>query len=374
LAQVLLAAFWAEPTIRHKQRYNGCVTIAGCDRKSLSVPFFFRPPTGLCYETGMNGIAQRFMQILACQPVQPALVRWLGACALFVLALSARFWLGALHGANPALTFYPAIFVAAVLFGLKEAFLILALAVTVGSYVFLAPGMYLQPIGWLIVGGLNIAIIGGLKSLAAQLGAANERQRVLFQELQHRVANTLQSVVGTIELAKRRINSAPDVAAQLLDDTSQRLAASADVHRRLHDPALFHRGLESILKDAVATVVDGLTVNVTFDIEPFDLTFDQMSTLTMLVIETTNNAQKHVFRRGHGSGLLVSLHVLGSGIARLVVKDDGPGQSEVSDALRAETGLGLQIVEGLVKQIQGALRIDTKYGTQITVEFPMVRR
>ena len=138
---------------------------------------------------------------------------------------------------------------AAVLLGWKDALVILALSVTAGAYLFLPSGMYLLPIAWLFVGGLNIAIIAGLKSLAEQLAASNERQRLLFQELQHRVANTLQSVVGTVEIAKKRINTAPAEAARLLDDTSQRLSASAEVHRRLHDPALFDRGLEGILRD-----------------------------------------------------------------------------------------------------------------------------
>ena len=314
------------------------------------------------------------MQILACQPIQPALIRWLGTGTLFVLAFSARFWLGALHGANPALTFYPAIIVAAVLLGWKDALVILALSVTAGAYLFLPSGMYLLPIAWLFVGGLNIAIIAGLKSLAEQLAASNERQRLLFQELQHRVANTLQSLVGTVEIAKKRINSAPDEAVRLLDDASERLSASADVHRRLHDPALFHRGLEGILRDAVATVVDRQTVSLHFDIEPLDLTFDQMSIVTMLVIEMANNSQKHVFHYGHGSGLSMSLKMQASGNAILIVKDDGPGQSVVSDAAPADTGLGLRIVEGLVQQIGGVLRIKSDHGAEVSVEFPLGRR
>ena len=51
-----------------------------------------------------------------------------------MVAFSARFGLGVVHGANPALTFYPAIIVAAVLLGWTEALLILALSVTVGAY------------------------------------------------------------------------------------------------------------------------------------------------------------------------------------------------------------------------------------------------
>lgn len=319
----------------------------------------------------MENPSQRFMQVLAWRSNQSAIVRWLIALAIFVVAFSARFWLGAIHGANPALTFYPAIIVAAVLLGWKEALLILALSVTVGTYFFLPPGMYLQPVGWLLIGGLNIAIIAGLKSLAEQLAMANERQRILFQEAQHRVANTLQAVVGTVEIARRRIDSTPGEAASLLEDIGQRLTASADVHRWLHDPALFIRGLEQVLSDAAGSIVDRRSVNLTFDVERLGLTFDQMSTITMLVIEAANNLQKHVFQHGYGSQLSVSLKGLPSGRATLIIKDDGPGQSSVTNEEPNDRGLGFRIVEGLVKQIGGTLRISSEQGTEIAVEFPL---
>lgn len=322
----------------------------------------------------MRSVAQRFMEILAWRSSQPAMMKWLLTLMIFVAAFSARFWLGGLHGANPALTFYPAIIVSAALIGWKEALLILALSVTVGAYAFLPTGMYLLPAAWLVVGGLNIAIIAGLKSLAVQLAAANERQRILFQELQHRVANTLQAVVGTIEIAKRRITSAPADAANLLDEMGQRLSASANVHRRLHEPALFSRGLEAVLRDAVVTVVDRRTVSLIFDVEELELTFDQMSIITMLVIEAANNSQKHVFQHGVGSSLSVSLKRVSSGRAMLVIKDDGAGLHAVNSERLSEQGLGFRIVDGLVGQIGGTLEISTGQGTEISVRFPLSQR
>ena len=355
------------------QRRN-CESASLLSQTAPAPLIYLLPHGGSCYGAGMRSVTRRFMQILARQPLQPAPIRWLAAGVLFALAFTARFWLGALHGANPALTFYPAIIMAAVLLGWKEALVILALSVTAGPYLFLPPRMYLLPIAWLFIGGLNIAIIAGLKSLAEQLAASNERQRLLFQELQHRVANTLQTLGGTIEIAKRRINSAPDEAVRLLDDALERLSAPADVHRRLHDPALFHRGLDGILRDAVTTVVDRQIVMLHFDIEPLDLTFDQMSTITMVVIEMANNSQKHVFQYGRGSALSISLKMQASGNAMLIVKDDGPGQSSASDAEQTGIGLGLRIIEGLVQQIGGVIRVRSAHGTEVSVEFPPGRR
>jgi two-component sensor histidine kinase len=319
----------------------------------------------------MERMTQQFMRMLARRPPEPILIRLLAIFGIFVVATSGRFWLGTLHGANPALTFYPGVIMAALMLGWKEALLILTLAVILGIYFFLPPGMYLLPLAWVVVGGLNIVIISGLKSLAGQLAAANERQRILFQELQHRVANTLQAVVGAVEIAKRRIDSEPAEAARLLDDTSHRLSASADVHRRLHDPALFQKGLEAIVQDAVASVVDRRIVCVTLNVQPLYLTFDQMSTITMLVIEVANNAQKHAFQRGLGSKLNISLKASVSGMATLIVEDDGPGPYATTNRETKESGLGLPIIEGLVNQINGALRISAAGGTTVVVEFPL---
>ena len=241
---------------------------------------------------------------------------------------------------------------------------------TAGLYLFLPPGLHLQPVGWLLVGGLTIGIIGGLQALAQQLAESNERQRVLFQELQHRVANTLQAAAGRLEIIRRTMDSsANDAGTAMLDEAIQRMSASADMHRRLHDPALFEQGLSAILRDAVATAIDAHSTHVSFDIDAVRLSFDQMSVITMLVIEVANNAQKHVFGRNLGWHFLVSLRALSEGQAVLSVKDDGPGWSPTSPGDPEQT-LGLTILQGLADQLGGKLRVKSDKGTVVSVVFP----
>jgi len=245
----------------------------------------------------------RVARILRLRWRQPALIRWLEAAALFGVALTIRFSLGPLHGAIPFLSFYPAILVAAVLLGWKEAIFVLVLSLSAGWYFFLPPGMMLLPAGWAFVGALNIAVIIALKALAEQLAEANERQRLLFPELQHRVANTLQATVGKLERVRRTIGSRPAEAANMLEEASGRMSASAEMHRHLHDPAVFNNGLESMLREVVATVIDQASVTVNLEVEELDLSLDQKSVIAMLVMEAANNSAKHVFNAtsGHAS-------------------------------------------------------------------------
>lgn len=309
---------------------------------------------------------QWLVRLMSWQSKQPAMIRWAMTFALFGAALATRYALGLFYGGMPSLAFYPVLLIVAALIGWKEALAVLGLSVTVGACFFLPPGMYLLPVGWIFVGSLTVATITALKMLAQELAEANERQRLLFRELQHRVANTLQSVSGTLEMARQKVESSPAEAGRILEEAVHRILSSADVHRRLNDPRLFGRGLRAVLNDAVQTVIDPQWIDISFDVEDLDLSFDQMSVITMIVLEAANNAQKHVFGRGLGRNFLVSLRTLPDRRAVLTAKDDGPGWA--GDA--PERAQGLAILKGLADQLRAELRIHTKAGTEVSMIFP----
>jgi two-component sensor histidine kinase len=315
----------------------------------------------------------RVVRILRLRWRQPAPIRWLMATALFGIALTIRFSLGPLHGAIPFLSFYPAILVAAVLLGWKEAIFVLVLSLSAGWYFFLPPGMMLLPAGWAFVGALNIAIIIALKALAQQLAEANERQRLLFQELQHRVANTLQATVGKLESVRRTIGSRPAEAANMLEEAIGRMSASAEMHRRLHDPAVFDNGLESMLQEVVATVIDQASVTVNLKVEELDLSLDQKSVIAMLVMEAAHNSAKHVFQRDLGSRFEVALQALPGHRAILRINDDGPGAADAGEERPSQQNLGMRILQGLADQIHGTLAAELDRGGKIMVDFPVRR-
>ena len=305
---------------------------------------------------------------------QPTLIRWLEATALFGVALAIRFSLGSFDEAARFLTFYPAILVAAMLLGWHEAVFVLVLSLGAGWYFFLPPGMSLLPAGWALVGVLNIAIITALKSLAQQLAEANERQRVLFEELQHRVANTLQISAGKLESVRRKLGTSPSECSNMLDEAIQRMFVSAEMHRRLHDPGLFNNGLEAMLREVVTATIDRASVTLDFQIEELDLSLDQKSVLAMFVLEVANNSAKHVFRRNHGSRFEVVLQALSSNRAMLSICDDGPGSICADDVLQTKQKLGTRILQGLADQLHGTLSTTLDQGRKVTVSFPTYGR
>jgi two-component sensor histidine kinase len=304
---------------------------------------------------------------------QPTLARWLEAAALFGAAFAIRFSLGPLYGAVPFLSFYPAILIAAALLGWKEAVFVLVLSLAAAWYFFLPPQMLLLPAGWTFVGALNIAIIIALKALAEQLAEANERQRVLFLELQHRIANTLQSTVGQLESVRRTVSSNPAECADMLDEVIRRMHASAEMHRRLHDPTLFDSGLELMLREVVTAMIDQASVTLNFNIEELDLSLDQKSVIAMFVMEVANNSAKRVFQRNLGSRFEVALLALSGHRAMLRVGDDGPGVTDAGDEPPSTQRLGMRVLRGLADQLHGTLATELDQGRKVTVIFPISR-
>lgn len=318
---------------------------------------------------GLGGKVNWLVRIFAWRSKESAIVRWSVVFGLFGLALATRHAIGFLHGGIPWLIFFPVLLIVTVVFGRAEALVVLVLSVIAGVYLFLPPGMNLLPVGWVVVGVFSIGVIGALKTLAEELAEANERQRLLFREMQHRIANTLQSVVGVLDSANRKIDRTNTEAKNILEEEMRRIMASADIHRRLNDPRLFELGLASIIRDAVATVIDADSINVSIDVEEVKLSSDQMTATTMLVIEFAYNAQKHVFERGLGSNFTLSLKPLLDGRAALSVTDDGPGWSQ-SSACHTERTLGQSIIRGLANQLGGTLSVKSEKGTKVNVVFP----
>ena len=156
------------------------------------------------------------------------------AVALFGIALAIRFSLGDVPGGGLYLTFYPALLIATVFLGWQEAAFVLVMSVATGWYFFVPRSMTVFIAGAGVVGASNIAIIVALQALAQQLDEANQRQKLLFQELQHRVANTLQSTVATLERIKRTITLNPAESANLLN---QAIPTNVCIRRYIPPPA-----------------------------------------------------------------------------------------------------------------------------------------
>ena len=193
-------------------------------------------------------------------------------------------------------------------------------------------------------------------------------KEILLQEVQHRVANSLQIIASVILQNARRVES-EETRSHLHDAhhrvmsvavLQQQLAASrlGDVELRAYFTSLCESIGASMIRDhnqiSLAVTADQSTVHA-----------DVSVSLGLIVTELVINALKHAFPGAREGKIVVGYESRGPNWS-LSVRDDGVGMAADPGAARA--GLGTSIVEALARQLSAHVQVaNTNPGTKVSV-------
>jgi two-component sensor histidine kinase len=305
-----------------------------------------------------------------------------------LLALWLRFAIGDGLVGYPFITFVPVVVLTAFLGGTAAGALCGVFSGLAAWYFFVAPenSFALEwPVGYIAMGfyafsvGLNLCLIHVMVRALERLQTARaradrlvERQRTMFAELQHRVANNMQFVSSLLSLQKRRVEDDPASAPAVLDDAVERLRTMARVHRRLYDPAASTVSFGEHLREICTDLLDATGArNVACRVEapPTDLPVETLITLSLIATEAVTNSLKHAWPKGEGGTIRIALERPEPGRVALSVSDDGRGPPAGYDVAKGGDSLGLRIIGGLVQQLGGELSVGGEGGTTTRVEF-----
>jgi two-component sensor histidine kinase len=198
----------------------------------------------------------------------------------------------------------------------------------------------------------------------------SRRQAMLAEEFEHRLINGLQLIVSLLSLQSRTATT-PEAAGQLTI-AARRVSSIGRVHRRLH--LLDHQDRVEF-KDYLHHLCDDLSGLLFQDRSGYAIVVEgaKMEIATTLAIplgfivnELITNSAKYA--EGHIS---VRINARSETDRSLSIVDDGPGLP-AGFAPSDSKGLGMKIVQSLVRQIGGELRIlpgDNGRGARVTVKF-----
>lgn len=240
--------------------------------------------------------------------------------------------------------------------------------------------------GWFTLAGLGaIVAIGGIAQRAArreqaagrelerrveerthELTRALDERELLFNELHHRVNNSLQLVLSLL-----RIEGPNADERSRVDEAYRRVLTIVQLHNRLADAAtvdevafdVFLRDLCADLEAALQPADGRLLIDR--DVEAAVLPTSMAVSLGLVVNELVTNAVKYAAGADGDVRVRVRLRLRPPGRMELVVEDDGPG---LSTPVPSAGGSGLRLVRGLVEQLDGELDIEQKApGTRFVV-------
>jgi two-component sensor histidine kinase len=189
-----------------------------------------------------------------------------------------------------------------------------------------------------------------------------QQKETLLQEMQHRVANSLQIIASILLLKARTVQS--EETRLHLREAHQRVMSVAAVQQQLlassHGEPIEIGPYLSRLCEALAASMtdDSRPVLMKVQAEGGTASSAEAVSIGLIVTELVINAFKHAFVDDGSAGLIVVAYEATETSWRLAVSDNGIGTPEGHLELDKPTsGLGTIIVEALAKQLDARVEI-----------------
>jgi two-component sensor histidine kinase len=235
---------------------------------------------------------------------------------------------------------------------------------------------------------LHVAIDGALRQAQirkarddaeAEVHASRDRyaalaaeREVLLREVNHRVGNSLQIIASLLHLQAN--SSAQDDVKAALTNAMGRVAAVAQVHRRLYTSqdlksVLLNQYLDALLEDLRRSAEANRMSRLTLKAEPIEIDPDRAVAIGIIVNELVMNAVKYAYPGGAGP-IHVDLRAQDDDLV-LSIADDGVGLNVKTDP--RSTGMGQRIVTAMATKLDASVERDPAHpGTRIVLRFRRV--
>jgi two-component sensor histidine kinase len=191
---------------------------------------------------------------------------------------------------------------------------------------------------------------------------------ILLQEVQHRVANSLQIIASVLMQSARRVQS--EEARGHLNDARHRIMSIAALQRQLSTSAAGSVELRAYFTQlcqslGASMIADPTRLSIQVKVDDSIVDADVSISLGLIVTELVINALKHAFPDERTGTIEIDYRSSGEDWT-LSVADNGVGMRVGKDAPKA--GLGTGIVEALVKNLGGEITMNNADpGTVVTI-------
>lgn len=201
----------------------------------------------------------------------------------------------------------------------------------------------------------------GLMILARQVMAqlnlrqSLRQQQALMQEIDHRVKNSLASVMAALRLQVR--GAEEPAVVQALQQAEARIGRIALLHEQLSQASAQHEVNLSMYFGRVSGMLEGAlpdNVRVEIDADPCICDARLASQIGVIVTEFALNAGKHAFADGRAGRIGVVLRCKDDGGIEFRCEDDGVGMGPVA---AGGTGIGLRLMKAAAQQVNGDMEI-----------------
>jgi PAS domain S-box-containing protein len=211
------------------------------------------------------------------------------------------------------------------------------------------------------------------RAVERQVEELMQEKDMLLEELQHRVANSLQ-IIASILLIKARTVQSEETRLQL-EDAHKRVLSVAAVQKHLHDTG---KGRTIEVGTYLSKLCETLAQSMIGDSRPIELKVvadagtvmsNQAVSIGLVVTELVMNALKHAFPEEKTDAAILVSYKVADTDWKLTISDNGIGKPDPSVSPKTgEGGLGTSLVQALTKQLNAQLDIASdSHGTAVSL-------
>lgn len=209
------------------------------------------------------------------------------------------------------------------------------------------------------------------KKTEEQLKKSLNEKEVLLREIHHRVKNNLQIIASLLHL--QEVSACEEKGmGNVLKESGGRVMSMAMVHEKIYQSSNFtdfnfKQYIEKLVHDILHNYgTENGNIKVQLNIEDININIDTAMPIGLIINELITNIVKYAFPQLEGT-ITIKLKSLSQQM-ELTITDDGIGLPEDIDIENPET-LGLQLVNILLSQIDGEIKLDRNHGTEFKITY-----
>jgi two-component sensor histidine kinase/CheY-like chemotaxis protein len=201
-------------------------------------------------------------------------------------------------------------------------------------------------------------------------------KETLLREIHHRVKNNLQLIAGLLDMTL--MGSSDEAIKSILTDLKLKIQTMAQVHTRLYESRQIGKiNITDQCMDQITALSnifshEGHEIRCTINKEELFLPVDQALPCALVINEILSNAYKHAFE-GRKNGTIKISTLRENDRVRIAIRDNGIGLPENFDIDRPGS-LGVTLIRTIIRhQLKGEVMFNSRNGTEISMEFPVMR-
>ena len=207
------------------------------------------------------------------------------------------------------------------------------------------------------------------KETEFQLLDVIKEKEMLLREMHHRVKNNMQIISSFLSLQASQVFDERD--SNLFTIVQDRVKSMAIIHDNLYQSddisnVQFQEYIDNLTSQLFATYASNSYIKLVTDITDKTFNMETAIPLGLIISELVSNSLQYAFPDNDGE-IYISLKAKGEE-TELIIKDNGEKIPEDVN-IKKPRKLGLKLVNNLVEQLEGTIKLDRSQGTKFKITF-----